>query len=150
VAGRDESVSIFLLEPSDIGGGQLATLWQRQLEAEVLALTNVVGEVCKRLATISPRHDAAVRGGLDSASRTLSVAQEYARASGPGHTFDYALTCVDIYSEMVLAPTQGGRRTGRCSEGPTAATSAPRRCSTDERPMRFSTKRGVIPRDRRR
>ena len=33
-----------------------------ELEAEVLALTNVVGQVCKRLATIGPRHDAAALG----------------------------------------------------------------------------------------
>jgi hypothetical protein len=88
-----------------------------ELEAEVLALTNVVGEVCKHLATISTRHDVAVRGGLDGASHTLSLAQGYARITGPSPMFDYALTSVDLHRQMLLAPREGGKSGARAGAG---------------------------------
>ena len=84
-----------------------------ELEAEVLALTNSLGEVCRRLAAISPRHDAAVRGGLDWASRTLSLAHGYATGADARHMFDYAVTSVDIHRRMALAPMEGSKSGGR-------------------------------------
>ena len=79
-----------------------------ELEAEVLALNNSVGEVCRRLAAIGPRHDAAVRGGLDGASRTLSQAHEYATGADSRHMFEYAVSCVDIHRHVALAPREDG------------------------------------------
>ena len=83
------------------------------LEAEVLALTNSLGEVCRRLATISPRHDAAVQGGLDGASRTLSQAHEYALGADARFMFDYAVSCVDTHRLLALAPRAGANSGAR-------------------------------------
>ena len=98
-----------------------------ELEAEVLALTNVAGEVCRRLATISPRHDAAVRGGLDGASRTLSQAHEYALGADARHTFEYAVNCVDIHRRLALAPRKSVKSGARTDGGRAARRTADRR-----------------------
>jgi hypothetical protein len=80
-----------------------------ELEAEVLALTNSLGEVCRRLAAFSPRHHAAVHNGLDSASRTLSLAHGYALGADARHMFAYAVSCVDIHRQMALAPMEDAK-----------------------------------------
>ena len=121
------------------------------LEAEVLALTDSLAEVCRRLAAISPRHDAAVRGGLDGAFCNMWQAHDNALGADVRHMFHYAMKCVDWHRLLALAPREGGRATGRCSKAgcrtapeappkeavsrtPTAApVSAARRRSKDKR-----------------
>ena len=121
------------------------------LEAEVLALTNSLAEVCRRLAAISPRHDAAVRGGLDGAFCNMWQAHDNAPGADVRHMFDYAMKCVDWHRLLALAPREGAA--GRCGEDgcrtapetppkeavwrtPTAApVSAARRRSKDEQHM---------------
>ncbi len=78
------------------------------LEAEMLALMGIVGEVFRRLAEISPQHQAAVRDGLDGASRTLSQAHEYALRADMRFMFDYALKSVEWLTLSALAPRAGG------------------------------------------
>ena len=81
----------------------------RALEAEMLAMMGIVGEVCRRLAEISPQHEAAVRDGFNDVARTLSYALDNAANADVRNGFDYALKSVEWLTLSALAPREGGK-----------------------------------------
>jgi hypothetical protein len=79
------------------------------LEAEMLAMMGIVGEVCRRLAAISPQHEAAVRDGFNAAAGILSWARDSTTDAAMQNTCSYALKSVEWLTLSALAPTQGGK-----------------------------------------
>jgi len=84
----------------------------RALEAEMLAMMGVLGEVFRRFAEISPQHEAAVRDGLNDATRTLSHALENAADAEMQNGLDYALKSVEWLTLSTLAARAGGKAHG--------------------------------------
>ena len=81
----------------------------RALEAEMLAMMGIVSEVSRRLAEVSPQHEAAVRDGFNEVARALSYALDNAANADMQNGFDYALKSVEWLTLSALAPTAGGK-----------------------------------------
>ena len=81
----------------------------RMLEAEMLAMMGVMGEVFRRLARIDAQHHAAVRDGFDEAIRILSQARNNAANAAMRNGLDYALKSVEWLTLTALAPSEGGK-----------------------------------------
>ena len=81
----------------------------RALEAEMLAMMGIVGEVCRRLAEISPQHEAAVRDGFNEVARTLSYALDNAASADMQNQLGYALKSIEWLTLSALAPRVGGK-----------------------------------------
>ena len=84
----------------------------RALEAEMLAMMGVVGEVFRQLARIDAQHHAAVRDGLNQSIRILSQAQDRTTDAAMQNTFDYALKSIEWLTLTALAPSEGGKAHG--------------------------------------
>ena len=84
----------------------------RALEAEMLAMMGVVGEVFRRLAAIGPQHEAAVRDGFNEAVRTLSYALDNAANADVQNQFGYALKSIEWLTLSALALREGGKAHG--------------------------------------
>ena len=81
----------------------------RALEAEMLAMMGIVGEVCRRLAAIGPQHHAAVRTGFSETVDLLSRARDSTTDAAMQNTFDYALKSIEWLTLSALAPSKGGK-----------------------------------------
>ena len=84
----------------------------RALEAEMLAMMGVVGEVFRQFARIDAQHHAAVRDGLNHSIRILSQAQDRATDAAMQNTFGYALKSIEWLTLTALAPSAGGKAHG--------------------------------------
>ena len=82
------------------------------LEAEMLTMMGIVAEVFRRLAQVSPQHEAAVRDGFDTVFRTLSQARDNTANADMQNQFGYALKSIEWLTLSALAPTAGGKAHG--------------------------------------
>ena len=82
------------------------------LEAEMLAVMGVAGEVFRQLAQVDARHEAAVRAGFDQATRILSHAARNPANAAMRNGLSDALKSIEWLTLTALAPTVGGKAHG--------------------------------------
>ena len=82
------------------------------LEAEMLAIMGVVGEVFRQFAQSDARQEAAVRAGFNQAMRILSQARDNPANAQMHNTLGDALKSMEWLTLLALAPTQCGKTHG--------------------------------------